>query len=170
MTQPILRTEHASDRASVFAVHRAAFETDAEARLVDTLRASASPTLSLVAEAGGSVEGHIFFSPVTHAEHPELRLMGLGPMAVQPRTQRKGLGSLLVRRGLETLREQGLDAAVVLGHPEYYPRFGFEPASRWGVRSVYEVPDEAFMALELRPGSLSGKAGLVTYHPAFSEV
>jgi putative acetyltransferase len=89
-------------------------------------------------------------------------------MAVLPEMQRRAIGSALVRRGLEEILAEGFDAVVVLGHPHYYPRFGFLPASRFGLRCEYDVPDEVFMALELRNGSLEHAAGMVRYHPAFA--
>jgi putative acetyltransferase len=93
--------------------------------------------------------------------------MGLAPMAVLPAHQRRGVGSSLVRAGLDVCRHRGVDAVVVLGHAAFYPRFGFQPASRFGIRSEYDVPDDVFMAIELRPGALAGPAGLVRYHAAF---
>jgi putative acetyltransferase len=95
---------------------------------------------------------------------------GLGPMAVRPAWQRQGIGSQLVREGLEECWRSGYEAVVVLGHPEYYPRFGFVPASRFGLRCEFEAPDEAFMALELRSGVLSAGGGVVRYASEFSKV
>ncbi len=163
-----IRLEQPGDRSAIRAVNEAAFETTAEANIVDTLRAKSKALVSLVAEAQGRIVGHILFSPVSLAGHSDLLLLGLGPMAVVPEHQRRGVGSALVRRGLELCREQGFAAVVVLGHPEYYPRFGFAPASRYGIRSEYDVPDEAFMIVELRPGSLQGFSGRVTYDEAFN--
>ena len=98
----------------------------------------------------------------------DILAMGLAPMAVRPPKQRQGVGAALVREGLVQCRALGCDAVVVLGHPRYYPRFGFLTASRWGLRCEYDVPDEVFMALELRARSLAGKAGVIRYHPAFA--
>jgi len=145
----LIRAEKESDRDAVFAVNLSAFETPAEATLVDVLREQAQPVLSLVAEKNGNVVGHIMFSPVSLSENPDLKVMGLAPMAVAPEHQRKGIGSALVRAGLEQCRQLGFVAVVVLGHPEYYPRFGFSPSSRFGIDSEYEVPEEVFMAVEL---------------------
>lgn len=165
-----IRPEEPEDTVAVRAVNVAAFDTTAEADLVDTLRGNVEPLVSLVAEADGSIVGHILFSPVTLTDQPDFLLMGLGPMAVMPRHQRQGFGSALVRRGLERCAELGCDAVVVLGHPQYYPRFGFVPASKYGMSSQYDVPDDVFMLIELRPGSLRGASGKVSYDEAFSGV
>ncbi len=93
--------------------------------------------------------------------------MGLAPMAVLPVHQRRGIGSSLVRAGLEACTQLGFAAVIVLGHAEYYPRFGFQPASRFALRCEYDVPDDVFMALELEAGILTGKTGTIQYHPAF---
>jgi putative acetyltransferase len=152
----------------VWQINYDAFARRDEADLVDRLRAAATPYLGLVAEAAGGVIGHIAFSPVTlEPPHPNRRVLGLAPMAVRPNWQRRGVGSALVRAGLAACSAAGVDAVVVLGHPDYYPRFGFEPASRVGLRCVYEVPDEALMALALTPGALPEAGGVVHYHPAF---
>lgn len=163
-----VRLEQPADVAAVHAVNTAAFETSAEADLVDALRAQPEPILSVVADDGGSIVGHIVFSPVTLMGHGELHIMGLAPMAVLPAQQRRGVGSALVRDGLERCRQLRCHAVVVLGHPEYYPRFGFVPASRFGIRSEYDVPDDVFMAVEFETGVLKGKAGTIRYHPAFA--
>lgn len=166
----VVRTERAQDRAGVRAVQAAAFPTAAEADLVDALRAQAHPLVSLVAEDGTELIGHILFSPVTLPGHPALHIMGLAPLAVQPAHQRAGTGAALVRAGLEHCRRLGCGAVVVLGHPGYYPRFGFRPAVQFGIRSEYDVRDEAFMALALRPGYLQGAGGTVQYHAAFLDL
>ena len=94
--------------------------------------------------------------------------MGLAPMAVTPAHQKKGVGSALVRAGLDQCRQLGFVAAVVLGHPQYYPRFGFLPSFKFGIDSEYDVPKEVFMAMELRPDALSGKTGKVRFHSVFN--
>ena len=166
-----IRTERAADVSAIRLVNRAGFETGAEADLVDALRERASPIVSLVAEAAGAVVGHIMFSPVTLAERDvDRRLMGLAPMAVLPSVRRRGVGSALVREGLARCKNLDVAAVVVLGHPQYYPRFGFVPASRFGLSCEYGVADEAFMALELFVGKLTGVTGTVRYHPAFAEL
>lgn len=162
-----VREEEKRDRDAVHALHVAAFETSAEANLVDALREQARPVLSLVAEEAERIVGHIMFTPVSLSGHADRRIMGLAPMAVSPDRQRKGIGSALVRAGLEQCRDLGFGAVVVLGHPSFYPRFGFQPASRVGVACEYDAPADAFMLVELVPGYMRGAAGTVQFHPAF---
>ena len=166
----IVRVEEQKDRASVRAVNLSAFETETEANLVDTLRVQAYPLVSLVAEEGSEVIGHIMFSPVSLPGHPELKIMGLAPMAVAPMHQRRGAGTALVRAGLEQCKKLGFGAVVVLGHPAYYPRFGFQPSAHFGISCEYEVAEEAFMLLELQPGFLQGASGTVRFHEAFKDI
>jgi len=165
-----IRPEEEPDRAAVRAVNEAAFETPAEANLVDGLRAKRLPLISLVADVDGRIAGHILFSPVALADHPGLRLMGLGPMAVVPEYQRRGIGSALVQTGLKRCKELGFLAVVVVGHPDYYPRFGFVPAARHALQCEYDVPADVFMVAELTVGALQGKSGLVCYDEAFASV
>lgn len=166
----LVRAEQERDRAAVHAVNVAAFETSSEADLVDALREQAEPVVSLVAEDNGVIVGHIMFSPVSLSGHPGLKMMGLAPVAVSPEHQRKSIGSALVRMGLEQCKQLGFVAVVVLGHPEFYPRFGFSPSTRFGIDSEYEVPDEVFMTKELQPAALDGKTGTVKYHAVFASV
>ncbi len=163
----LIRPETFADHPAVHEILTAAFDTAAEANLVDALRQQARPFISLVAEDQGAVVGHIVFSPVTLPGHPDEKIMGLAPMAVAPDRQRQGIGSNLVRAGLEACRELGAEAVVVLGHPEYYPRFGFVPSTRFGIDSEYAVPEDVFLVQELKPGALEGISGTVRYHAAF---
>jgi putative acetyltransferase len=165
-----IRPERRTDIPGIRAVNLAAFGTSVEADLVEALRQQADPIISLVAEDGGALVGHILFSPVTLIAHPELRAIGLAPMAVVPARQRQGIGSALVHDGLRRCRTLGFGVAVVLGHAEYYPRFGFTPASHFDLRSEYDVPEEIFMVLEFEQGTLKGKSGTIRYHPAFASV
>lgn len=164
----IVRDEEEKDWAAVHALNASAFETPTEADLVDALRQQVSPLVSLVAEIDLAIVGHILFSPVTLSGFSHLRIMGLAPMAVLPARQRSGIGSTLVGAGLEKCREMGYGAVVVLGHPKYYPRFGFSPSTRFGLSCEYDVPEEVFMVCELREGFLRGAHGTIKYHPAFS--
>jgi len=166
----LIRGEERGDWALVHAVNESAFPTPAEANLVDALREQAEPLVSLVAEDHGAIVGHILFSPVSLSGHSSLKIMGLGPMAVAPEHQRKGIGTALVRGGLEQCRTLGIGAVVVLGHPSYYPRFGFSPSSRFGIGCEYDVPEEVFMVVELESGFLRGASGKITYHGAFKNV
>jgi len=165
-----IREEQEGDQQGVRRVNEAAFGQPTEADLVDALRSGGAVIVSLVAEVDNQIVGHILFSPVTVQGADDLKAVGLGPMAVLPELQRRGTGSLLVKQGLEDCRRAGVQAVVVLGHPEYYPRFGFRRASSWGLRFEFDAPDEAFMALELTPNVLSGNAGVIRYHPGFQDV
>ncbi len=167
----LIRAEKEEDRASVGHVNELAFGRQNEADLVDALREKARPYISLVATRDGEVVGHIFFSPVSiESGDDSFTAMGLAPMAVLPAYQNRGIGSQLVWEGLRESLQLGYDIVVVLGHPDYYPRFGFTPAGLKGLRSEYDVPDEVFMVAELKPGALAGSSGLVKYHPEFSKV
>ncbi|MFQ5508390.1 MAG: GNAT family N-acetyltransferase [Leptospirillia bacterium] len=167
-----IRYERPEDRAAIRTINEQAFDGTGEADLVDALRAAGGITLSLVAETGGTLVGHILFSPVS-IETPSgsREAIALAPMAILPEYQRRGIGSQLVRDGLAELTKMGYGAVVVLGHPEYYPRFGFMPASGFDLRCLYDCPDEAYMALELHPGALANlKEGVVHYPPEFDAV
>jgi putative acetyltransferase len=167
----IVRPEKSEDIPAIRIVNEMAFGRPEEADLVDALRRNGKAAISLVAEADGRVVGHILFSAVT-IQSNETVLMGIGlaPMAVVPERQNQGVGSILVEHGLRRCREEGHPFVVVLGHPQYYPRFGFVPAGRFGIKSEYDVADEVFMVMELREGALSGCAGVVKYQPEFNEV
>jgi putative acetyltransferase len=165
-----IRAERPDDASQVRQVHERAFGQPAEARLVDTLRQSCGEALSLVAD-DGSVVGHILFTPVAIDGTEESVVgMGLAPMAVVPERQRQGLGSQLVRHGLDMLRDRGCPFVVVVGHPEYYPRFGFEPAATHGLLSQWEgIPDAAFMVLILDEDVMAGVSGVARYRDTFNE-
>jgi putative acetyltransferase len=147
-----------------------AFGREDEAELVNKLRESMNfiPGLSLVALKDGKVVGHILFSPVTiHTKKGVLPALALAPMAVQPEFQNKRIGSELVRQGLERCRNLGHRVVIVVGHPTYYPRFGFTSARAKGLEAPFPVPDEAFMVIELAAGALNDISGMVIYPPAF---
>jgi putative acetyltransferase len=163
-----VRCEAAGDESAVRAVNQQAFGGAVEAGIVDALRGSPD-SISIVATANGEVAGHILFTPVTIDPAPTVRVAGLAPMAVLPHFQRCGVGGALIRAGLEECRRCGYSAVVVVGHPEYYPKFGFVPADTWGLEYADPVPREVFMALELEPGGLNGCAGVVRFLPEFAE-
>jgi len=166
----VIRPETPEDSAAIRSVNAEAFGDSTEADLVEKLRSRQAYTLSLVATDGDKVIGHILFSPVTtESKDTSFSALGLGPMAVLPSHQRKGVGSQLIYAGLQECKRLGHEIVIVLGHPDYYPRFGFVPASRYGIKCEYDVPDEAFMVLELRPGALSGRSGVAKYQPEFNE-
>lgn len=165
----MIQPESSEDHGAIRRVVESAFGQSSEADLVDALRKLADPHISLVAELDGELVGHIFFSPVSiESEGVAFAAMGLAPMAVLPDYQNRGIGSELVRAGLNECRRIGHEVIIVLGHPRYYPRFGFVTASTKGIRSEYDVDDDVFMVAELTPGALKGRKGLVKYHPAFS--
>ncbi|MFO1252666.1 MAG: N-acetyltransferase [Inhella sp.] len=160
-----LRAERPGDAEAIGALITAAFQghphsAGTEAAIVRALRTAGALSLSLVAEQGGRLVGHIAFSPVTVAGQPGA-WYGLGPLAVAPACQRQGLGAALVRQGLQQLQEQGAAGCVVLGDPAYYGRFGFRV--RPGL--LYPgPPPELFMALAWQPPL---PQGVVAYHPGF---
>jgi len=166
-----IRPESPEDVSRVRHVNELAFEQPAEADLVDKLRRACTDALSLVA-VDDAVVGHILFTPVVIESAGRQSLgMGLAPMAVLPDRQRQGIGTLLVRQGLDILRERGCPFVVVVGHPEYYPRFGFEPASTHGLASQWEgMPDAAFMVLILDARAMTGVSGVAQYREEFNEV
>jgi len=166
-----IRPEKPEDLPLIRHVNELAFGQPAEADLVEKLRDACSDALSLVAE-DSAIVGHILFSPVVVAAM-ERRVVGMGlaPLAVRPDRQRQGIGSQLVRRGLDILRARGCPFVVVVGHPEYYPRFGFEPASKRGLVSQWEgIPDAAFMVLVLDAHALAGASGVAKYRDEFNAV
>ncbi|MFZ2053831.1 MAG: N-acetyltransferase [Candidatus Aminicenantales bacterium] len=170
-----IQPEGPEDAAGIRKVNRLAFGGEAESFLVEEVRRSPGfiPELSLVAVRQARVVGHILFSrimivPYDRPDQP-VPALALAPMAVHPDFQKQGIGSALARRGLEVCRELGHEIVVVVGHPAYYPRFGFAPARAMGLEAPFPVPDEAFLAMELMPGALSGVRGMVVYPPAFEE-
>jgi putative acetyltransferase len=163
----LVRPERDGDADAIHRIHAAAFGRPGEADLVRALRASADPYLGLVVEASGAVAAHVAFSPVA-VEHgrPSGPVLALGPLAVDPALQRRGAGAALVGAGLRACAGRGAGLVFVLGHPTYYPRFGFEPALP---RFLYQSAERsrAFFVRELVPGAAEGLSGRVAYHPAF---
>lgn len=163
----VIRPEAKADVAAIRDLNEDAFGRPDEARLVDRLRANGGVLLSLVAVLGERLVGHILFSPVRIAS---VEGAGLGPMAVLPDLQRHGIGSRLLVEGLARLAEQRCPFVVVLGHPRYYPRFGFVPASGHGVTCAWDAPDEAFLLLALDPASCLALSGVAEYRAEFADV
>lgn len=167
-----IRSETPEDRVGVHAVLGRSFPTDAEARLVEALRGNTEPQVSLVAvDAAGEVVGHILFTRVEIRSRTDVSsAMALGPMAVLPELHRKGTGSALVEAGLSACAAASELVVVVLGHPDYYPRFGFWPAWDFGLYYSVPGPNPAFMVCELAHGALRGRTGEVVYHDAFGSL
>jgi putative acetyltransferase len=161
------------DDLAVHTVNSLAFGREEEARLVEAIRSSPEsiPELSLVAVLGDKIVGHILFSPIVieTADGP-LPAISLAPVAVLPEVQQRGIGSALVRWGLDACHRLGHRIVIVLGHPAYYPRFGFSAEMAKDLGCPYGEVGEAWMALELQPGALSGVQGVVRYPPAFDGV
>lgn len=162
-----IRPEAERDRDAIWEVNRLAFGQEAEGRLVDALREGGFVRASLVAEVGGKVVGHILFSdlPIL-TEGGTVSALALAPMAVLPEYQRQGIGSALVRRGVAVCKEQGQRIVIVLGHPDFYPRFGFSANLTTQLVSPFGG-GPSFMALELAPGALADVSGRVQYPPPF---
>ncbi len=173
-TRPALtiRPERPQDREAISQVHQLAFGQPNEALLVEALRRAPAfiPELSLVALDATQVVGHILFSRIAVRTPSDARpALALAPMAVLPAFQRRGIGSGLVKRGLADARSLGHGLVIVVGHPDYYPRFGFVRAEPFGIRAPFEVSGEAFMVLELQASALQGCRGEVVYPPQFAQ-
>ncbi|KYK35035.1 MAG: hypothetical protein AYK22_08880 [Thermoplasmatales archaeon SG8-52-3] len=161
-----IRNEEKEDYKKIRNINELAFGQINEGRLVDDLRKKSdfNHLLSLVAEIKERIVGHILFYPIKiKNEKEEFIVLSLAPMAVHPDFQNKGIGSKLVKRGLEAAKETGYDAVIVVGHPNYYPRFGFSPASKWNIKVPIECPDDVFLAIELKKNSLNKLSGLVEF-------
>lgn len=169
-----IRPETSSDYPAINKVNDLAFGQPNEGKLIENLRKNQKfvPELSLVAEVNGKIVGHILFFPIKikSAEGKEKETISLAPLAVLPDFQNQGIGGELIKEGLKACQKNGYDSVIVLGHPEYYPKFGFEPAGKWGIRDPFGAPAEAFMALELKHGALEGISGIAEYPEEFNDV
>ena len=173
MSSYVIRSEIPADRDHIFDVNVQAFGEDEEARLVDTLRdgGNFNPALSIVAVHGDRIIGHILFPPITiESDGAHVPALALAVLAVHPLFQCQGIGSALIEEGLGACRRLGHRIIIVVGHPKYYPLFGFTQARRQGIDVTFPCPDESLMALPLVPGALDGVGGMVRYHPALSLV
>lgn len=161
-----IRQEQSDDIAAIRDLNRRAFGQEHEGKIVDALRANGGAQLSLVAVDQGRVVGHILYSPL---QIGQVEGSALGPMSVDPDVQRQGIGTELVEVGNARLRERGCPFVVVVGHPAFYPRFGFRPARPLGITCEWEVPDDVFMILVLDQIAMSGLTGKAAYRPEFSD-
>jgi putative acetyltransferase len=167
-----IRPETRDDYAAITKLNDLAFEQKTEGKLVEKLRETKEfiPALSLVAQIEGEIVGHILFYPIKiDTVESSVNTLALAPISVRPEYQRMGIGGKLVRAGIESARDLGHKSVIVIGHPEYYPRFGFKPASGWGIITPFAVPDDAFLALELEVDALKNAKGTVKYPEAFNE-
>jgi putative acetyltransferase len=166
-----IRPETDEDYGAVKALNNLAFQGDVEGNIVDKIRSSCEEIISLVAVEDSKVIGHIFFSPIASMSgEDQIFGMGLAPMAVLPEYQNKGVGSALVKEGLNILEDKGCPFVMVLWHKDYYPRFGFEKASTYVLRAEWGgFPDEAFMVLFLDGTMESNVSGVVKYRAEFNE-
>jgi putative acetyltransferase len=162
-----IRNEHSGDVSAIRRVNRLAFEQDQEANIIDALRTNGAVLLSLVATIDELVVGHAMYSPV---DIGDVRGAGLGPLAVLPEHQRRGVGSTLIETGNQQLEDAGCPFIVVLGHADYYPRFGFRPARPLGITCEWDVPDDVFLALILDSARMQGVSGAAQYRPEFSSM
>ena len=166
--------EQAKDFRVIKEINDLAFGQGSESKLIENIRNADDfiPKLSLVFENEKlEITGHILFSPITiETKTASIRSLALAPMAVNPDFQNQGIGSILVKEGLKRCEELGYDSVVVLGHPKFYPKFGFIPAIEKGIKCPFEVPSEAFMIYEIKPGALNDVQGTVQYPKVFSVV
>lgn len=168
----VIAEEAPQDVEGIRQVNLAAFKGDYEAEVVDRLRLNCSEILSLVAKEGEQVVGHILFSPAHIVQNQgwTIKGMGLAPLALCPDEQGRGIGSALCQEGMQRMAQAGYPFVIVLGHPGYYPRFGFTTASAYGISSAFEnVPDEAFMICVLDQQGMQGVKGVAHYRPEFEE-
>ncbi len=164
-----IRLEQPKDLDEIRSLNNKAFGQPEEGRIVEKLRKSCIGILSLVAISNNKIVGHIMFSPVTiETQEGGIEGMGLAPMAVLPELQNQGIGSNLVKEGLRIIRNTSCPFVIVLGHEKYYPRFGFQRASKYGLKSQWEgIPDEAFMAIIFDDSVMKGVSGIVRYRDEF---
>jgi putative acetyltransferase len=168
---PLIRPEQPADLDAISAMLQAAFSRAAEARLVHRLRASGKITVALVAEENARILGHVVFSTVAiDVPTGVAGALALAPLAVEPAFQRLGIGSALVSAGLERCRQERHTRVLVLGEPAYYARFGFVPATRFGLKDPFAAAQNTLMAMELAPGAFAVVSGNVRYGHEFDDL
>lgn len=171
----IYRPETQDDFQEVFEINHKAFGQQNEAKLVNALRNNPNvfiPELSIVASKNNAIIGHILFTKINIKNDDKTlnESLAIAPMAVLPEFQKNGIGGQLIRRGLETAKQLGYQSVIVLGHEDYYPKFGFEPAEKWNIKAPFDVASNVFMAIELVKGSLENISGTVIYPKEFETV
>jgi len=166
-----IRQEQPGDETSIHYVNEQVFDSPAEADLVDTLRKQEAFVLSMVALENDTIVAHVLFTEAIIDDLAvSFKALSLAPMAVLPEYQRRTIGSQLLNAALDKCRQSGYDVVIVLGHPDYYPMFGFTPAKPLGIQCEFDVPDDAFMVLELRENALAKWTGVIKYQPEFRDV
>lgn len=167
-----IRTERQNDYKEIKKINDLAFGQENEGKMIESLRKTLdyNASLSLVAEIKNKIVGHILFYPVKiKNEKEEYIVLSLAPLAVHPQYQNKGVGSKLVKRGIKSAKETNFDIILVVGHPKYYPRFGFKPASNWKIKLPIDAPDDAVLVLELKDNSLNNCSGIVEFPKEYYE-
>ena len=173
--QILIRQETPHDYEKVFKINTNTFKQENEAKLVDALRKNKAvfvPKLSLVAIKDNTIVGHILFTKIhiQDKQGNQTQSLALAPMAVVPELQKMGIGSLLVKKGLEIAQQLQFKSVVVLGHKHYYPKFGFKPSILWNIKPPFKVPEDVFMAIELEKNGLMNTSGTVIYPKEFESV
>jgi putative acetyltransferase len=166
MTDIFIRKETSDDFETIKKVNNLAFNQKQEGILIENLRKKTEfvPELSLVAILKNKIIGHILYFPITIVTGKNFTTtLCLAPMAVLPGYQKKGVGGALIKEGLLIAKELGFNSVIVLGHPEYYPRFGFRKASEWKLKEPFGVPEEVIMAIELKEGGLGFGGGMIDF-------
>jgi len=168
-----IEVEQPEDIEAIHEINERAFGRSGEADVIDQLRQTSPVFLSYVARMEGRMVGHVLFTPANIVQEDDWTISGLGlaPLAVAPEYQGLGIGSALCREGLKRISMEDFPFVIVLGHPGYYPRFGFEPANLYGITcSYHDVPEDCFMIRILNPQKMVGVSGVAYYRQEFDSV